>query len=90
MGAADAVGDAEAGDALLDVAADDEVDDVEDVDDLDAAGDFDAAEDAGGLDKAGVLRAGELCAFAKVKGASARIAVARNETVDFMRTLSLF
>lgn len=82
MGAADAAGDAAAGDALLDAAA------VDDVDDLDAPGDFDA--DKGGLDKGGLLRAGEVCALAKVKGASARIAVARNETVDFMRTLSFF
>ena len=41
-------------------------------------------------DALGVLRAGEVCALAKVKGASARIAVAINDTVDFMRTLSLF
>jgi hypothetical protein len=82
MGAADAAGDAAAGDGLLDAAA------VDDVSDLDAPGDFDA--DKGGLDKAGLLRAGEVCALAKVKGASARIAVAINETVDFMRTLSFF
>src|ERR1700730_9204986 len=81
MGAADAAGDAAAGDALLDAAA---VGDVDAVDDLDAPGDFDAPDDKGGL------RAGEVCALAKVKGASARIAVAINETVDFMRTLSFF
>jgi hypothetical protein len=81
MGAADAAGDADAADTLLDAAA---VDDVDDVDDLDAG------EDACDLDKGGVPRAVELCALANVNGASARIAVARNETVDFMRTLSLF
>lgn len=87
MGAADAAGDADAGEELLDAVA---VDDVDDVDDLDAVGDFDAAEDAGGLDKAGVLRAAKLCALAKVKGASANTAMAIYETVDFMTSLSLF
>src|SRR5450756_390835 len=81
MGSADAAGDADAGDELIEVAA---VDDVADVDGLDAAGDVDD------LDAAGLVRAGELCALPDGKGPSASIAMARNGTVNFMTTLSLF
>jgi hypothetical protein len=86
MGAADTAGDADAGDGLLEATGVDDLDDVDDVDDLEA-GDMDAA---AGLDLAGVVRAGELCAWANVNGASARVAMAINETVDFMTILSLF
>jgi hypothetical protein len=89
MGAADASGDAEAGDELVEVAA---VGDVDDVDALDEAGDVDDLDVAGDVARlaAGVVRAGELCALANGNGPSASIAMARNGTVDFMRTLSLF
>ena len=79
MGAADASGDAVAGDELVEVVVPGDVDEVED---LDAPGDV--------ARLAGVMRAGELCALANGKGPSAKIAMARNGMVDFMRTLSLF
>ena len=80
----DAAGAVDAGDESLDVAA---VDDVDDIDGLDGADDVD---DLVALDAAGVVCADELWALAKVNGPSARIAMARNGTVDFIRTLSLF
>jgi hypothetical protein len=87
MGAADAAGDAAAGDELLDAVAAGDANDVADLDagDID---DLDLAGDVTGLDA--VVRAGELCALANVNGANTSTAMAIYETVNFMTTLSLF
>ena len=86
MGAAEAVGDAATGNELLDAA---DVGDADNVADLDVDG-LDLSGDVTDLEAAGALRVGgELCALANVTEPSANIAMATNETVDFMTALSL-
>ncbi len=87
MGAADAAGDAAAGDELLDAVAAGDANDVADLDAGDIA-DLDLGGDVAALE--GVVRAGELCALANVNGANTSTAMAIYETINFMTTLSLF
>ena len=65
--------------------------DVDDRDDLDEAGDVDDLDAAGDGARlaAGVVRDGELCALASGNGHNASIAMAMNEAVNFMTTLSV-